>query len=148
RPAADRPDRVSRGGSAMTIPATSSPFSAPNPFQETMLGLEFGPRPEGTVDLFSRACVEQYQAADLSRFGYLFAQVFESNVLVEVALLAGMRYPEVADLTYRPTATVTRLAELASRPDELSVVELVNVAAALISVSRFEVASRLLAAAV
>jgi hypothetical protein len=132
----------------MTIPATSSPFSAPNPFQETMLGLEFGPRPEGTVDLFSRACVEQYQAADLSRFGYLFAQVFESNVLVEVALLAGMRYPEVADLTYRPTATVTRLAELASRPDELSVVELVNVAAALISVSRFEVASRLLAAAV
>ncbi|HEX5534490.1 MAG TPA: hypothetical protein VFX33_12185 [Actinomycetales bacterium] len=121
---------------------------ARNAFQETMLGLEFNPRPDDQTDLFSRACVEQYQAADLSRLGYLFAQVFEPNVLVEVAVLADVPYETVADLTYRPTPSIIRLAELAANAADLSVIELINVAAALISVSRFEAASKLLESAV
>jgi tetratricopeptide (TPR) repeat protein len=118
-----------------------------NPFQETMLGLELSQWPEGRADLFSRACVEQYQSADMSRFGYLFAQVFEPNVLVEVALLAGVPYEEVAGLRYRPTPTIAHLAERTAHAGDLTVVELVNVAAALISISRFGAATDLLEAA-
>lgn len=115
-----------------------------NSFQETLLGLEFTQGDDRRPDLFSQACVEQYRAADFHRHGYLFAQVFEPNVLVEVAMLAGVAYEEVADLTHRPTPTMARLAELAAGAVDLSAIELINVAAALISVSRFDAATRLL----
>ncbi|MFD8811694.1 hypothetical protein ACFV23_09465 [Streptomyces sp. NPDC059627] len=115
---------------------------ARNAFQETMLGLTFSPLQDS--DLFSRACVEQYQSADLSRHGYRFAQVFEPNVLREVALLDGIAYDRLAELRHRPSDATARLGELADGVGDLSVVESVNVAAALISVSRFGPAARVL----
>lgn len=118
-----------------------------NAFTETMLGLEYASVPADRVDLFSTACAEQFRDRDLTRFGYLFAQVFDANVLAEVAELTGVPYESVAELRHRPTAAMTLLADLTSDADKLSVVELINVAAALISVSRFGQASRLLALA-
>jgi tetratricopeptide (TPR) repeat protein len=116
-----------------------------NTFQQTMVGLEFASRPDDQVDLFSRACVEQYRDCDLTRFGYLFAQVFEPNVLVEVALHEGVPHEQLADLSHRPTGNSAHLADLAANAADLSVVETVNVAAALISISRFEAATMVLA---
>jgi tetratricopeptide (TPR) repeat protein len=113
-----------------------------NAFQETMLGLTFSPLRES--DLFSRACVEQYHAADLSRHGYRFAQVFEPNVLHEVALLEGIPYDSLAELRHRPSAATARLGELADGARDLSVVESINVAAALVSISRFGPAALIL----
>lgn len=111
-----------------------------NTFQETLLGLEYTLRPEGGADLFSRACVEQYQEFRPDRFGYTFAQVFEPNALTEVALLEGVSPDAAADLTYRPTASIIALAEHVEGRDDLPVVTLVNLAAALVSVSRFDTA--------
>ncbi|MGW5652117.1 hypothetical protein [Streptomyces humi] len=113
-----------------------------NAFQETMLGLTFSPLQKS--DLFSRACVEQYQTADLSRHAYRFAQVFEPDVLREVALLDGIAYDRLAELRHRPSEATARLGELADGAADLSVVAAVNVAAALISVSRFGPAARIL----
>ncbi|MFB6815397.1 hypothetical protein ACFCV8_12735 [Streptomyces sp. NPDC056347] len=112
-----------------------------NAFQETMVGLRYtAPEP----DLFSQACAEQYQASDPTRFGYLFAQVFEPNVLHETAVLEGMPYDALAELHHQPTPETAHLAELAAHEGELSVVEQVNLAAALISISRFELSARIL----
>ena len=112
-----------------------------NAFLETLLGLEYtGDR----ADLFSQACVGQFEASDPTRYEYLFAQVFEPDVLKEVAVLAGLPYPEVAGLVHRPTAAVAGLAERRAAAADLSVVELVNLAAALISISRFDVADEVL----
>lgn len=115
-----------------------------NAFQETLVGLEYSPRPEREADLFSQACVEQYQACDPTRYGYRFAQVFEANVLTEVALLEGVDLTSLADLSHHPTHGTAELAERVDRVSELSVVEAVNTAAALISISRFSLAARAL----
>ncbi|MGW8702636.1 hypothetical protein ACWGOK_37940 [Streptomyces eurythermus] len=116
-----------------------------NTFQETMLGLEYTDGPDRPADLFSRACIEQYAELRLDRFGYLLAQVFEPNVLREATLLAGLSYDSLADLSHQPTAPVQRLAGLVRDAVDLPVTALVNTAAALISVSRFDPAERLLA---
>jgi tetratricopeptide (TPR) repeat protein len=117
-----------------------------NAFHQTMLGLEFITT-DGSADLFSQACVEQYRGHDSQSFGYLFAQVFEPNVLHETALLEGLTYEALAGLSHRPTPSMDHLAELVAQTGDLNTVELVNAAAALISVSRFQLADRLLEAA-
>ncbi|MET9730308.1 tetratricopeptide repeat protein [Streptomyces sp. NPDC006458] len=122
----------------------SRPTFQANAFQDTLLGLEFTPDPDRPADLFSRACAEEFAHMRLDRFGYLLAQVFEPNVLLEAALLTDLPYESVADLSHRPTESMTRLAELADQAADLPVVAVVNVASALISVSRFDIAARLL----
>ncbi len=114
-----------------------------NAFQETILGLTYAERPD-PIDLFSRACVEQYQEFSTEHFGYLLTQVFEPNVLLESALLADVPYESVAMLEQHPTEPITRLAELVAQRDDLAMPGLVNLAAALISISRFAVASAVL----
>ncbi|MBM0275408.1 hypothetical protein [Micromonospora tarensis] len=118
-----------------------------NTFQQTFVGLEYETTDDQPADLFSRACVEQYLDFDPHQFGYLFAQVFESEVLREVALLEGVPFEELDTLRYQPTATIKNLAELVENSADLDVVEHVNLAAALISISRFGMAERLLASA-
>ncbi|MFE0181241.1 hypothetical protein ACFW62_11750 [Streptomyces olivaceus] len=108
-----------------------------------MVGLEFDTS-DNSGDLFSQACVEQYREHDPHSFGYLFAQVFEPNVLREVALLEGLPYKALAELEHHPTASMAQLREAVTCEARLSPVELVNAAAALISISRFELARRLL----
>ncbi|MET8628886.1 hypothetical protein ABZW30_34990 [Kitasatospora sp. NPDC004669] len=124
----------------------SSRLAAPfkNAFQETLLGLTYSMQAGQTADLFSRACVEQFSEADWSSYGYLFTQVFEPDVLREVALLAGVDYAAAADLRSRPSAAMEQLADMLDHVGELPVVGQVNVASALISVSRFDAAARVL----
>lgn len=124
------------------MPGTPAP--GVNTFQETLLGMEFSESEGRPADLFSRACVDQFDSWDLGVFGYRLAQVFEPNVLFEVALISGVPYTDLADLTHRPSATINRLGNLADRSGELSPVELVNVASALISISRFDLAEQML----
>lgn len=119
------------------------PTFARTPFRETLLGLEYTERADRAVDLFSQACVEQYDIT-MTGYGYLFAQVFEPDVLREVALLEGQSYESLRDLTHRPTATMDELAGLVQNVAELSVVAAVNLAAALISISRFDPAASVL----
>lgn len=113
-----------------------------NSFHETLLGLEY---PAGlNADIFSSACVASFTESEFTKFGYVFTQVFEPDVLREVALLADVPYGSLTELHHQPTWALRRLAELVRDSSALTVVELVNVASALISVSRFDVATRLL----
>jgi len=116
-------------------------------FSDTLLGLTYLPINEGRNDLFTQACIEQYCAADYTDYGYLFAQVFEPNVLLEVCILADLDYYGVVGLAHRPTSAMRELAERFDNRVELPIVGLVNLAAALISISRFEPAERVLAEA-
>jgi tetratricopeptide (TPR) repeat protein len=116
----------------------------PNTFQQTLLGLAYTDRSE-PVDLFSRACVDQYRNFSPTRFGYLLTQVFEPNVLREVALLAGVPHASVVTLAHRGTPEADRLAELIGHRAALPLPGLVNLATALISVSRFDLAGTVLA---
>lgn len=115
-----------------------------NTFQETLAALEYEPRQGRPADIFSRACVASYSGSDWTHFGYFFTQIFEPDVLREVALLEGVAYESLANLSYQPSATLSHLAELVEKASDLSPVELVNLASALISISRFDVAAQLL----
>lgn len=124
--------------------STTANFPARNTFQQTLLGLTFNDPYDNPGDLFSQACVEQYLSADFSQFGFRFSQVFEPDVLREVSVLEGIPYSSVTNLSWRGTTPISDLAYALEHMSELSVVELVNVAAAFISVSRFAAASRVL----
>jgi len=106
--------------------------------------MEYAPQFNNSADLFSRACVESYSASDWTRFGYQFTQIFEPGVLREVAMLEGVTYESLTDLSCQPTSAIERLGELVHKSQELSVTELINLASALISISRFDSAAKLL----
>jgi hypothetical protein len=72
-----------------------------NCFQQTLLGLEYTVAPGEAADVYSRACVEAFASVDWSGWGYPFTQVFEPGVLFEVALLEGVAYEDLAELSYR-----------------------------------------------
>ncbi|MEU1513189.1 hypothetical protein ABZ490_13670 [Streptomyces sp. NPDC005811] len=119
-------------------------LSPRNSFTETLLGL--APSGAHPVDLFSRTCAEAFTAFEPgARFGYPFTQIFEPDVLHEVALLHALPEDAVAGLEYRPTPAARRLADLADSAVGSDLVHLVGVASALISVSRFALAARLVA---
>jgi Tetratricopeptide repeat len=115
-----------------------------NSFQQVLIKLEYEADLDRPADLFSRACVQHYREFSLDSYGYSFTQVFEPGVLKEVALLEGRPYAPLADLSDRPGPAIARLAELAENAADLPVVGLVNVASALITISRFGPASRVL----
>jgi tetratricopeptide (TPR) repeat protein len=114
-----------------------------NTFQETLLGLEYSATAAHHADIFSRACVETYAEADWAQFGYPFTQIFEPGVLQEVALLEGVPYDSLTNLSHRPSVTINYLAEMVNTAAEFPTVGLLNLASALVSISRFEMASRL-----
>lgn len=128
----------------LVVNSTTADYSAKNAFQQTLLGLTFEATDEHPGDLFSRACVDQYMSTDFEYFGFRFSQVFEPDVLREVSILDGISYSSVDSLSWRDTTPISDLAYASEHMAELGVVELVNVAAALISVSRFAVANRVL----
>lgn len=114
---------------------------SPNAFQRTIVHFDHG---GVDADLFSRACVEQYDDSALESFGYLFAQVFEPHVLHEVAALEGQPIEALERLEYGASERMERLrAQL--RGGAASIIALVNTAAALISLSRFGLAAEVLA---
>lgn len=112
-----------------------------------MLGLEFDTTGPDAADLFSQACVEQYHDSDPGQYGYLFAQVFEAQVVQEVAAIEGVDHEAVTTLAYQPTATIAALAEAVDNVQDLPVVGQVHLTAALVSISRFDVAAKVLATA-
>lgn len=116
-----------------------------NAFQQTLCGLEYDASRQ--PDICSEACVDAWRDVDWTRFGYRFGQVFEPGVLHEVAVLEGVPYTSLCDLSHRPTQALRLLADKVAGSDDLSVVEAVNLAAALISVSRFAPAESVLARA-
>lgn len=116
-----------------------------NTFHETLIGLAYSSRT--AVDIYSEACVESFRRADFTEFGYTFTQLFEPDVLREVALFEDVPYEALTSLEHHPTAAVRQLAELVGRMNELDVVALVTLASALISISRYDVASGVLDAA-
>jgi hypothetical protein len=53
--------------------------------------------PDGPLgDLFSMAVIEEFERLDADEYGYRVAQVFEPDVLREVALLQRLDYNEIA----------------------------------------------------
>jgi hypothetical protein len=118
-----------------------SPIQIPrNAFQKTLAGLNYRSAPICEPDLFSRACVEVYETSDPGEFGYRFTQIFEPGVLQEVALLEGVTADSMETLAYHPTAEMQSLKLRLGHRRDLSVVERINLASVLISISRFDAA--------
>jgi hypothetical protein len=117
-------------------------YAAHNAFQDILS--DFLPAHDpSTADLFSRAVVETYDAKVWTEWGYQFTQVFEPGVLREVALLGGIDYGALQSLERRSSPALVWLGACIDSPNELSFVEKLNVAFALISVSRFDSAKTL-----
>lgn len=115
-----------------------------NSFHDTMIGLSHS-NSEQPADIFSQACVESFDSCDWSQFGYAFTQVFEPAVLYEIALLEGVRPDRLAGLADRGTEALARLGAMLDQASQHTTVELVNVASALVSISRFELVRDVLA---
>lgn len=111
-----------------------------NAFHRTLVGLDYGGAPPCEPDLFSRACVEAYETSDPREFGYQFTQIFEPGVLHEIALLECMPVEALEMLDHRPTAAIEDLRRRLDDCCALSVVERINLASMLISISRFDAA--------
>lgn len=111
-----------------------------------MIGLSFDPL-RSLPDIFSRSCVEAFDACDWSRLGYSFTQLFEPAVLREISLLEAVPHSTLARLENPETDSTIRLTEMLHDLSVWSVVELVNLASALVSVSRFDLARRPIATA-
>ncbi|MDF6066229.1 hypothetical protein H8R03_30385 [Streptomyces sp. JH010] len=112
------------------------PAIARSAFQEVLLGLEYGEEREHTADIFSRACVESFRESEGMCFGYRFTQVFEATVLHEVAVLEQVPPEQVARLDHRPTATMRQLGDALDHRADLTLVQRVNLASALLSIAR------------
>lgn len=112
-----------------------------NAFHRTMV--DFNCSQEGR-DLFSAACLAEFDDRPKDRYGYMFAQVFEPHVLHEVERLEGCSAGSLEKLTYGASERLDQIRTALRRPGG-RVVQRVNLAAALISVSRFTLAARVLA---
>jgi tetratricopeptide (TPR) repeat protein len=129
------------------LPAVEVPWpERPTAFEETMLALAYAPG-RTDVDLFSSACVQVYEQHDSSTYDYPLAQVFEQTVLDEVVALSGRSVHAVSTLEDAPSERVGELRERMGAAADLSSVEAANLAAALISISRFGPARQVLDAA-
>jgi tetratricopeptide (TPR) repeat protein len=98
------------------------------------------------ADLFSRTCVEQYDGRPTDAYGYMFAQVFEASVLNEIATLEGCSHSALERLEIGSGVRIERLRIDTSASSSKTPVQAVNIAAALISISRFKLAERVLSA--
>ena len=117
-----------------------------NCFHQTMRELSFKDSEDAPADLFSRACVEQFEDSPKGHYGYLLAQVFEPYVLAEIADIDGVDPEKMALLEVGESAAISTLRQRVSDRTQLTPVEAVNTAAALISISRFELAQQMLEA--
>ncbi len=113
---------------------------ARNAFQHTLAVFSGAPNP-AKADLFSRAAVEVYEAKIWDDWGYRFTQIFEPGILQEVAILEGISHDDLRRLKHRPSPALSWLGARADAPTELSFVEKINVASALVSISRFDAAA-------
>lgn len=141
-------DTMSRPQKAGDAPLQKAPPGAsilvglsPNAFHQTMVHLAYEAE---DVDLFSRACVEQYDERPTDAYGYLFAQVFEPLVLNEIATLEGCRRTALEGLETGSGARIERLRANIGASSTKPPVQAVNIAAALTSISRFRVAEKVL----
>jgi len=114
-----------------------------NSFEETLLSLEHSRC--RAIDIFSGACVEAFANFDMNAFGYAFTQLFEPDVLRELALLEEVPYEELSSLRHRPSQALVRLGAMVDDCADANVVEVINIASALVSISRFSLADDILA---
>lgn len=116
-----------------------------NAFCDTMVGLWHDPL-DYPLDIFSRACVESFQQNRWDQFGYSFTQVFEPSVLREIALIVGVPLGQLARLEQPSSPATSWLRFMVDRLADRTVVEMVNLASCLITISRFDLVRDVLAA--
>jgi hypothetical protein len=113
-------------------------------FSQVLLGLHHDTNFEAKPNLFSRGCVDFFHKKDFETYGYQFTQIFEEAVLNEVIVLNGLPGEDVYSIRYGESKGLERLRSLISSANDISVPALANTIAALISISRFRIASTLL----
>lgn len=118
--------------------------SASNNFCQVLLALRLDPRVEHEADLFSRGCVESFRGQAFESYSYTFTQIFEKGVLDEVIALSRLADDDVHAIRHGEGAGIERLRSLVANAHLLSNVALSNTIAALVSISRFGLASILL----
>jgi tetratricopeptide (TPR) repeat protein len=99
------------------------------------------------MDLYSRATIEEICGHSFGHYGFRLSQVFEPAVLREVAWLGAGSPGEPATFDPAPDSPARFLCERLERLPELPCVEQVNLASALVALSRFAMAERVLDAA-
>lgn len=127
---------------------TSRPLSLRrSAFQSTMVGLNVDGFAEDRVDIFSKACLAEFESAESHHHRHKLSQVFEPEVLQEAAFLEGVPYALVASMAHRPSPALQSLARILDCRDTLSMDELCNLSSALISISRYQAAAQVLSTA-
>lgn len=115
--------------------------TAMNAFHRTLVDFDC---PQEGRDLFSAACIEEFDDRPKDRYGYMFAQVFEPHVLDEIERLEKCAAGSLDSLNYGEGDRLDHIRMALQEPSG-HVVEHINLAAALISISRFKLAERTLA---
>jgi tetratricopeptide (TPR) repeat protein len=116
-----------------------------NAFRDTLVGLAYD-SDTYIPDIFSRACVESFEQCEWEQFGYSFTQVFEPAVLYEIALLDDVPLTRLARLEQPGTPAMTWLRSMIDNAAAHTVVELINLASCLVTISRFDLVRDILAA--
>ncbi|MFC9718367.1 tetratricopeptide repeat protein [Micrococcus luteus] len=111
-------------------------------FQQTLVGLDYRHSEEAPESIFAHACVKAFRDLDWSRYGFTFTQVFEPGVLAEIAYWEGVPLAELAYLVYQPSSSINELASRLESLNEQSPIERINLASVLITLSRFDLAER------
>lgn len=115
-----------------------------NAFHQVMVNMEYEASPDMKVDLHSNTCMEQFALRPTDRYGYKFVQVFEPSVLNELALLEGCCLSDLEQLAIGKNAALNQLRKEIAEIGAKSVLEAVNLASVLISISRFSLALRII----
>lgn len=115
-----------------------------NAFRDTMVGLAYDAGAY-SPDIFSRACVESFEQCEWEQFGYSFTQVFEPAVLYEIALLDDVPLTRLTRLEDPGTPAMTWLRGMIDDAGARTVVELINLASCLVTISRFDLVRDILA---
>ncbi|WP_299694181.1 hypothetical protein [uncultured Tateyamaria sp.] len=99
---------------------------------------------ETQQDLFSKTCLEQFYSRPIGQYGYCLGQVFEPYVLAEVAQLSNMRRNTMEKTLPDSSKLFLELRTLVENSASAAIPDITNTASALVSLSRFELAQKLL----
>ncbi|AFR30790.1 hypothetical protein [Arthrobacter sp. Rue61a] len=114
-----------------------------NSFTETIIGFDLPSQQDEIVE-FSRENVAAFSATIPGDYYYPIGQVFEPDVVREVCDLHGLDYEDVTMLRTHGGERVSELQERLDRVESMDDPDVVVLASALVTLSRFELASSVL----
>lgn len=125
--------------------APASTYAKANSFTDILTLKQCPPADDDTACLFSRGTALILRTHDFDLFGYPYIQVFEANVLAEIANLQRISFDKIEILQSEFPVPEGHALFRITQPETLSDVQLTNNIGCLISLSRFTQAKALCA---